>query len=213
MALIAFILTDCAMKKHTGKEDHLALVRSDSLTSDELTANYVPFCAAAMKGEADDDGNICKEIVGDKNSITISGVIMVGQFPRPYTQKYTVGESFTHPSLRDGDTHNPMAPIVTAIIIAKDEGDTTGIVNKFNELCASWGRNLKMAEQVLEAEEEVIALCYDCNHPIHMDDGNCKGCGSWDWEDDDFFGAEYEMTMETLAFNSYPQNRLYESTV
>jgi hypothetical protein len=213
MALIAFILTDCAMKPHTETEDHLALVRSDSLTKEELTANYVPFCAAARVGFADDKGSICKGIVGDEKSITISGVIMMGKFPRPYTTEYTVGKSFTAPTLHDGNTHNPIAPVVTAIIIAKDEKDTTGIVNKFNELCASWGRELKMAEQVLEAEGEVIALCYDCNHPIHMDDGNCKGCGSWDWEDDDFFGAEYEMTMETLAFNSYPQNRFYESTV
>jgi hypothetical protein len=212
MALIAFILTDCAMKKHTEKEDHLALVRSDSLTKEDLTANYVPFCVAAMVGVGDDAGDICKGIVGDEKSIVISGVIMMGRFPRPFTKEYTVGKSFTAPPLHDGDTHNPIAPVVTAIIIAKDENDTEGIVNKFNELCASWGRPLKMAEQVLEAEE-VIALCYDCNHPIQMDDAKCKGCGSWDWEDGDFFGAEYEMAMETLAFNSYPQNRLYESTV
>ena len=213
MAQIAFILTDCAMKKHTGKEDYLALVRSDSLTKEELTANYVPFCAAAMVGKEDDMGNICKGIVGDEKSITVSGVIMVGQFPRPYNQEYTIGKPFSHPSLHDGDTHNPIAPVVTAIIIAQDEKDTKGIVNKFNELCASWGRHLNMAEQVLEAEEEVIALCYDCNHPIHMDDAKCKGRGSWDWEDEDFFGAEYELEMENLAHKSYPQNRLYESTV
>ncbi len=213
MALIAFILTDCAMKKHTEKEDYLALVRSDSLTKEDLTANYVPFCAAAMVGEGDDDGNICKGIVGDEKSVIISGVIMMGKFPRPFTKEYIVGKSFTAPNLHDGDTHNPIAPVVTSIIIATDENDTDGIVNKFNELCASWGRHLNMAEQVLEAEEEVIALCYDCNHPIHMDDAKCKGCGSWDWEDEDFFGAEYERTMETIAFNSYPQNRLYESTV
>jgi len=212
MAEIAFILTDCAMKKHTEKKDHLALVHSDSLTQEELTANYVPFCAAAMVGKEDDMGNICKGIVGDEKSITISGVIMIGQFPRPYTQEYTIGKSFSHPSLHDGDTHNPIAPTVTAIIIAKDETDTKEIVNKFNELCVSWGRPLKMAEQVLEAEE-VIALCYDCNYPIHMDDEKCKGCGSWDWEDADFFGAEYELEMENLAYKSYPQNRLYEPTV
>jgi len=213
MALIAFILTDCVQKTRP-KEDRVELVRAKSLTNEEMIANYVPLCIVYMVGETDDFGKVCKGIVGDEKSITVSGVIMVGQFPRPFHDTFTVGKSFSAPALYEEDTLNLIDPVVTAIVIAEDEEDTEGIVNHYAQLNTEWERDsqsgLKMAEQVLE---EVIALCYDCSYPIHMDDEKCKGCGSWDWEDTDFFGAEYELEMENLAYKSYPQNRLYESTV
>ena len=214
MSKTVFILTDCAKKKHPTIPDGLSVVKIDSLTQEELIADYVPFCDGAKIGAKGDDGKIYKKIEGDENSLIASGVIMVGKFARPFSDKYSVGGTISAPMLYDGDTDKPISPTITSIIIAKDENDTDEIVNAFNVLCSKWKRHLNMAENTENySAEDTLCLCYECAAPIFNAESNCSSCGSWDWDDTDFFGAEYESYMQKIAFNLAPNNKMYNSTV
>ena len=91
--LVSSIITDSVMKPMVDSKS-IQIIKQSNVPSGEMET-YQPFNMALVVGEKDYKNRITQKIVGDDNSITASGVTMIGVMPVPWNETYTVGDKIS----------------------------------------------------------------------------------------------------------------------
>ena len=179
--ILSGIITDSVMKKEEDS-DAIYIVKADSLSSEDMV-NYSPFNLALIVGQKDFYNMIVKKLVGGVNTITSTGVKMIGSMPLPVEKTYTVGDKITADGVYSSDDEDGFATI-TQILNMEDKTDVNEFLNYFQKVNKEHNYQVKYAETV-----EMAA------------------------EDEEVFGEGYETFMAELGMSYYPQSKMYESNV
>lgn len=150
---MAFIITDSVMKKIDDKTEDKSIVAKANVAEADgsIPQEYVPFNACYIKGERDAFGKMCEYIKGDTKTIVVGGNTIVGVFPIPWEETYTVGDNFTSKHIfqliKDGSHRKQGMAKIEHLILGKTKNDTDGIVNYFAEVNTTHGFQVQYAEE------------------------------------------------------------------
>ena len=205
---MVFIITDCEMRESPDVDGEIQIVRIANMTPD-MWNDYVPFNSFAMVGELDEFGRTVQSIEGDKKSVAIKGVSMVGILPMPWETIYTVGENFTAEGIvevnEDGSGKREGFATISRLICGKTKNNTEEIVNYFAEVNASHGRPVMYAEESNPDSP---------NFNPYGDYSDEPPAATQAAEDEaEFFGAEYEQHLAEVYQSLLPIHRNYEANV
>jgi hypothetical protein len=161
----------------------IQIIKQSNVPSGEMET-YQPFNMALVVGEKDYKNRITQKIVGDDNSITASGVTMIGVMPVPWNETYTVGDKISADDIFEEGSEKEGFATIRKLINMKDKEDIDGMLNYFQQVNKSHNYEVKYAETV-----ELAA------------------------EDAEVFDEQYETFMAELGMSYYPKSKMYESNV
>ena len=160
METFIFVATDSAYKGIDWDEDkkgfaRMNCVKFDAIPADEMKS-YTPLCLFFQIGQKDETGRMVKGIDKQENGFRVSGLVMKGR-PMPFSTDFIVGETFSYPTLFDGESDTVASPLITAIY-----QDIDDIISHVRELESAMGKKLKLAEEYkAEQMENLEAESYE----------------------------------------------------